>query len=366
MKHIVVIASACRSSGALSILKQFIDSILERKDNIIYHIIVDPTFKYTQDDKVSYYYICTRSWKSRIYWDFFGFNSWLIKQDFTPDLLISLQNTSVRLKMDIPKVVYYHQPLPLEKQKWSFFKKQERLFFLYKYIYPFFVKSLHTKHTYLVVQIPSIKEKYSRKFNISKSKIRVFSPKISKINDSEILEYPYTKKEYHFIYPATPLIYKNHTFLLDVLSKIKVINLPIFEKIRLHFTFEKYENKCLSEKVKHDNLAKQVIFEGKSDYQTLLRKYKSSRALLFPSYIETFGLPLIEAAMFGLPILAPNIAYARDVIGSYEGAKFIDLDDKETWAKEIIKICQTSPSFKGFFIERPGWNEFFEFIQSLL
>jgi len=38
---------------------------------------------------------------------------------------------------------------------------------------------------------------------------------------------------------------------------------------------------------------------------------------LFPSYIETFGLPLIEAAAFGLPIGVANEAYAHEVLKGY-------------------------------------------------
>ncbi|RJP35883.1 MAG: glycosyltransferase [Desulfobacteraceae bacterium] len=43
--------------------------------------------------------------------------------------------------------------------------------------------------------------------------------------------------------------------------------------------------------------------------------YRSARCLFFPSAAETFGNPLIEAMAFGLPIIVPDLPYARSVCG---------------------------------------------------
>jgi glycosyltransferase involved in cell wall biosynthesis len=42
--------------------------------------------------------------------------------------------------------------------------------------------------------------------------------------------------------------------------------------------------------------------------------YSSVDALIYPSKFESFGLPLIEAEQSGLPILAPELDYVRDVV----------------------------------------------------
>lgn len=41
--------------------------------------------------------------------------------------------------------------------------------------------------------------------------------------------------------------------------------------------------------------------------------YRQSGALIFPSTVESFGNPLFEAREAGLPILAPERDYVRDV-----------------------------------------------------
>jgi len=42
--------------------------------------------------------------------------------------------------------------------------------------------------------------------------------------------------------------------------------------------------------------------------------YKNSKALIFPSKLESYGLPLLEARQLGLPILASELDYVRDVV----------------------------------------------------
>lgn len=45
----------------------------------------------------------------------------------------------------------------------------------------------------------------------------------------------------------------------------------------------------------------------------IFRLYEDSRALIFPSTSESFGLPLVEATRAGLPIIASELDYVRDV-----------------------------------------------------
>ncbi len=47
--------------------------------------------------------------------------------------------------------------------------------------------------------------------------------------------------------------------------------------------------------------------------EQVLRLYVNARALIYASTSESFGLPLIEARRLGLPVLAPEADYVRDV-----------------------------------------------------
>jgi glycosyltransferase involved in cell wall biosynthesis len=52
---------------------------------------------------------------------------------------------------------------------------------------------------------------------------------------------------------------------------------------------------------------------GQMSHEKVLALYATAKAMIFPSTSESFGLPLIEATHMGLPILASELDYVRDV-----------------------------------------------------
>ena len=85
--------------------------------------------------------------------------------------------------------------------------------------------------------------------------------------------------------------------------------------------------------------------------------------LLFPSRLETLGIPLLEAASAGLPIIVSDLPYAREAVGGYEGAVFADCADAELWANEIVKMCNNKQKNKLYKIEgKSSWSKFFGLI----
>ena len=53
---------------------------------------------------------------------------------------------------------------------------------------------------------------------------------------------------------------------------------------------------------------------GQLEYEGAAEIYRAVGALIFPSLAETIGLPLLEAQAAGLPILAAELDYVRDVV----------------------------------------------------
>ena len=56
-----------------------------------------------------------------------------------------------------------------------------------------------------------------------------------------------------------------------------------------------------------------IINLGWLPHSEVLLKYEVSGALIFPSLRESFGLPLVEARKFNIPILASELDYVYDV-----------------------------------------------------
>ncbi len=83
----------------------------------------------------------------------------------------------------------------------------------------------------------------------------------------------------------------------------------------------------------HDELGRRLLWlKGVSD-AFLEEVYSASTCLIAASYGEGFGLPLIEAARHGIPIIARGIPVFREVAGS--GAFYFDATSENDLAQEI-------------------------------
>ena len=93
-----------------------------------------------------------------------------------------------------------------------------------------------------------------------------------------------------------------------------------------------------------------------------------SRALLFPSLAEGYGLPAVEAASIGLPVLATPLPVFREILGEYP--VYLSGTDVYSWARAIAALA-AEPQDKGAGrtgqIRRlPTWADHFNSVLSLI
>ena len=94
----------------------------------------------------------------------------------------------------------------------------------------------------------------------------------------------------------------------------------------------------------HPELGRRLFMFNDLDDSELEYSYRHSRALVFPSFVEGFGLPLVEAMQRGLPAMASDIAVFREI-----GAEFLAyfrLDDPASLARQIeeFETCGQFPA----------------------
>ena len=215
MKTIIVIAAACRKSGALAIYKQFINHLSHNVNNHSYVVFVDESMPCPPFDGIEYSYVNLRKGFSRVLFDFVSCRKMLISRGIKPDLIISLQNTGVRCYSDIHQLIYYHQSIPFYNYNWNPFSPTERSLAFYKYIYPLFVKNSFKKTKVdFVAQIPFIKDGIIKRYCVPSEKVYVLFPDTEKIDNMNIPSFDYSDENYHFLYPAIGVEYKNHHILI--------------------------------------------------------------------------------------------------------------------------------------------------------
>ena len=92
----------------------------------------------------------------------------------------------------------------------------------------------------------------------------------------------------------------------------------------------------LRQAVHRHRLDKEVRFLGFQPYDTLSVFYRLSRAFVFPSLYEGFGLPPLEAMAAGTPVVTSNVSSLPEVVG--DAAVLIDPMDAGAIADAMARV----------------------------
>lgn len=359
-KLVLVNATALSASGALTILRQFLANASADTERI-YLCFVPDNIELQTSDNILYKKIKKQSFISRVIWDLFGVSHYIKKNKLKPCRVISLQNTSIR--SEFPQIVYVHQPIPFSNIKLKFNSKNIK-FLMYKYIYSFFI-FLNIKNSIIVVQTHWMKDAILQKNKkIKNNQVIVISPTIDLHKSSANFE-PKKSKAIKVLYPATPIFYKNHTVVLEALNILNIESKLGSLMFQVTFGPDSYPD--FASRVKALGLEERIEFLGVLPYEDLVKEYEKSSAVVFPSYLETFGLPLAEAAVLGKLIICSDLPYTHDVLNGYQNVKYVHYDNPIAWSQELLKIVEAGEGFnfdshKFEFKQSSSWNDFFKLI----
>ena len=307
-QRIVVYDVAASASGALSVLNDFHAEVRNYRDKSIKwtFIISTPQLEETGNIKVIRVPWVKKNWLCRLFFDYF-IAPRIVKRE-RPDRIFSLQNTIVP-NTDVGQVLYLHQPLPFVEYKFTLFASP--LFWVYQNIVARFIYSSVKRAGKVIVQTHWMKDACIEKTGIDSEKIMVIPPVIDivpkKFFAYENMDIP------TFIYPATPLVYKHHKVIIEACKQLVQEGITNF---RVIFTMTGTENKLARKlKAESEKYNLPIQFVGVLERDELFEWY-SKAILLFPSYIETFGMPLLEAKMHKTPIITNDTPFANEILSS--------------------------------------------------
>lgn len=261
-------------------------------------------------------------------------------------------------------VIYYHQPLPLYRYRFSLFGTGARSLFFYSYFYPLYVKLFINDKTYIAVQTETIKKKFSERYRFPLEKIETFFPEIKEINNDSVEEYLFEKDTYNFIYPSMGAAYKEHMTIAYAMERLYRIDENLARQIRIHFTLMQDDNKDLYNYICQHHLGENFIFHGNISHEQVLSMMKSGEGLLFPSVIETLGLPPLEAASLGTSVIANDMEYVHEVLKDYRGVSYVSVHDYDQWAEEMISCCKEKKRFTPYQAPKDdSWKRLIDYIR---
>lgn len=334
MKKIIVISAVnIRKGGTLTILKDCLKYCsgltAEYRIIAIVHKKEPVFFKEIEYIEIPW---AINTWIARLWCEYVTMNK--LSKKITPVFLwLSLHDTSPRVKAE-RQAVYCQTAFPFYKWSWQDFRFDYKIplfSLLTKYAYRINIYS----NKYLIVQQEWLRGKFSAMFKIDLGRFIVMPARAQKVT----LPLQTTSYCRSFLYPATPDCHKNFELLCRAteLLETELGN----DKFKVTITIKGNENKYaawLYEQWKH---VKSLNFEGFMNKSQLYEYYKTTDCLVFPSKIETWGLPISEFMEFGKPMLLANLPYAYETAAGSHQTAFFDPHDPAK-LKDLMKQLITA------------------------
>lgn len=268
-----------------------------------------------------------RSWLLRIWHEYRLFKP--LSLSLQPFLWLSLHDTTPNVVAQ-RRAVYCHNPSPFYqislREAWH--EPTLLLFNLfYKYLY-----RINIRHNdFVIVQQQWIKREFERLFALPR--IIVAHPQIPETM-YQIARKPGVRRDTQsritrLIYPAFPRAFKNLEVLAEALLEYSRRGLSDLEVL---VTVDGTENRYARWLYARYARVEGLRFIGRLSRAELFSRYDEVDAMVFPSKLETWGLPLTEFKALGKPILAADLPYAHETIGAYDRCAYFTANDHRALA----------------------------------
>ncbi len=96
-------------------------------------------------------------------------------------------------------------------------------------------------------------------------------------------------------------------------------------------------------------LDKRVVFFDNASDKDLTLLYRNAFCFILPSFCEGFGLPLVEAMKFNIPVITSNISSMPEIVD--EAGLLVDPNNIEDIANKMLSVFK-SENLRDFLIEK--------------
>lgn len=333
---ILVYDVAAEDGGGLFVLREFYREVLERGEEGIQwtfmvsgNVIAEtPAVRVLRYDKVK------KSWLHRLAFEYLELPGMIKK--LAPDVVISLQNMPVKGCRQ-RQLVYLHQSLQYCPKRFSVWKGGERNLAIRQQILSLLIKNAMPRAEHIFVQTQWIKDATVKWLKRPEHEITVVPVTVPADVPVKPFE-GHTSRQ--FFYPARAEQYKNHKLILDACRMLDRQGIADYEVI---FTF-KPEDSAYAAWLQQEAEGLPIRFVGALSYERVW-DYYSKTVLLFPSYLETCGLPMLEARKAGARILASDMPFSHEALDGYPNAVFFSHEDASALADRMQKVLEGKLSY---------------------
>lgn len=338
-KTLVISAVNITEGGPLKVLQDCVQAALEElAENWQIYVLVHNRHLIAPHPALVLieYPLAKRSWFLRLYYEWWGF--FQLSKKLDPDIWLSLHDISPHV-IARKRIVYCHNPSPFYSisLREAFFAPAFMLFsLLYKYLYRFNIK--HNES--VIVQQSWIREQFVAMYSLDN--VIVAYPQQGTEKKSDGCKKAKAGKSKVFLYPAFPRVFKNFEVIGEAVRLLQAKGVTDFE-VRL--TVDGSESRYTAWLSRKYSDMPEIKFLGLLNREQMMRQYREADCLIFPSRIETWGLPITEAKDKGLRLLLADLPYAHETVGSYDQVAFFKHDDAADLARCMERAILGEPVF---------------------
>lgn len=326
MRHIVISAVNLVEGGPLTVLRDCVRAAEAHADTWRVTVLVNDVrlIDARGSEKIAYP-AAKKSWLLRLWHEWFRFAK--DHDGHPPDVWLSLHDITPRVRAG-KQFVYCHNPSPFYR-----IRVREALqdpgFLAFNAFYGLLYRLNIRRNAAVIVQQEWLRDAFMARYPVAR--VIVAHPRKPV---AAILPKPFPQRISRFIYPAFPRVFKNFELIGEAATLLA--GRPGWTgEIRL--TMDGCENRYARWIGGRFGKVPGLCFIGLQDREAMAREFDSCDCLVFPSRLETWGLPISEAQQLGKPILAADLPYARETVGTYDRVRFFPADDPGALADAIFE-----------------------------
>ena len=340
--RIIISAVNFSEGGPLTILDNAIEHLINQKnDDTELVALVHSKNKLQHHKGIRFIELpwVKKSWINRIFFEYF--KSYQLSLKLKPNVWICLHDMTANVSSDF-RYVYCHNPSIFYKGplRQYFF---DMSFFLFKNLYHLIYRININKNDWVFVQQDWMRKEFKKLF--PKAKIAVSQP-IQTIKKSSQSSFNHAKNTgpYCIFYPTFPRTFKNIEILIEALNLIEDQGFSK-QEICLNLTISGRENRYARNIFNMARGNSLINFLGLQNKEEMNDLYSNCDLVVFPSYLETWGLPISEAKEYKKELMLADLPYAYEAIGEYNKCLFFNPGDANELSSKIIKAYRNENIF---------------------
>lgn len=361
-KTIVVSAVNLRKGGTLTILR---DCLLYLSSLTKEYRIVALVHQKRLCDYEGIEYIempeIIQGWGKRLWCEYVTMHR--ISKELSPVYLwLSLHDTSPRVEAE-RQAVYCQTSFPFYHWSWRDFRFDYKIPLFACFTRFAYRLNVHSNR-FLIVQQEWLRKGLSTMLGVNRNKFIVAPPqrKMTKVTPQHI-----RKECFTFLYASTPDCHKNFETLCEAAQYLEQEMGQGGFKVVL--TVGGDENKYASWLNERWGEVGSIEFAGFMSKNHLFGYYEAADCLVFPSKVETWGLPITEFMETGKPMLLADLPYAHETAAGSKQTAFFPATDAMVLKNEMKRILMGDfsrlkeiPSMQMESPSADSWKALFEIL----